>query len=62
VLAEVGAVRGRQGHPALVVELALMRPNEHHSRLTTSQLGRPASTREMGRIRPRSPLAAIMDP
>src|SRR3954462_1552695 len=30
VLAQVGAIGRGQGHPALFVELALMRPNEHH--------------------------------
>jgi len=30
VLAEMGAIGRRQGHPAFVVELALMRPNKHH--------------------------------
>jgi hypothetical protein len=38
VLAEVCAIGRGQGHSAFVVELALMRPNEHHSRLTTFQL------------------------
>ena len=62
VLAEMGSIGRRKGYPAFVVELALMRPNEHHSRLTTFSTRSTCLDAGERAQRPRSPLTAIMYP